>query len=264
VRRGGRWVSITEFSVEENVRDGVFRFAPPLIERSPRPKTLYLMWRAFQVVFADIADPRSFPPLSESPSPADLALYVRYVSAAEELAESQLLCGDDWMTITWDGESGEVQTEASFTSTEITRGFATLLRQFDARKESASFQVVSGRLRKAAAATTDGMADRRCGQIDAWRAAQGQLHAVELHRLGRRAVDPALEYGNDHPPTYYLSAYNYGELIHWGEKRDVVAQWGESDLDKHRQRMAFLDAATGLAYLYIGFSELVRTAIARV
>lgn len=243
------------------MRDGIFRFAPPLIERSPRPKTLYLMWRAFQHVFADIAVPRSFPPLSEEPDVRELMLYRRYVAAAEELAESELLCGNDQVTVRWDNETGVEQVEASFTSKEITRGFATLLRQFDAKDESASFQVVSGRLRKASKGTPDGKADERCRQIDAWRSAQGRLHAIELTRLARRAVAPALEYGNEHPPTYYLSAYNYGELIHWGSKRDVLAQWEQDAFHKHRERFAFLEAATGLAYLYIGFSEVVRMAI---
>jgi hypothetical protein len=36
-----------------------------------------------------------------------------------------------------------------------------------------------------------------------------------------------LEYGNQHPPTYYLSAYN-GEL-HWGRKRGVLAAWEQDE-----------------------------------
>ncbi len=251
---------MTDYSVEQNVEDGIFRFTPPLIGRSPRPKNLYLMWRAFQHVFSDIVDPQTFPPLPDRPSGDDFEMYERYVLAAEELAESELLCGEDWLTTTWDA-SGTIETEASFTSKEITRGFAGLLRQFDSPHEKASFGRVRGGLRVASAASTDGKADARCSQLDAWGRARGRLHGTELARLARRAVAPALEYGNRHPPTHYMSVYNYGDLLHWGKKRDVFAKWEQDEFSKHHERMAFLEAATGLAYLYIGFSELVRTAV---
>ena len=130
---------ITDYTVAENVEDGIFRWSPPLIEKSPRPKALYLNWRAFHVVFPDIPDPRSFPLLPTWPSHPDVGLYERYIGAAEELAESELLCGDDSMTVKWHEDSGE-SIETSFSSKEITRGFATLLRQFDAQGEEASFQ----------------------------------------------------------------------------------------------------------------------------
>lgn len=254
-------MEITAFSVEENVKAGVFRFAPPLIDRSPDPKALYLMSRAFQVVFDDIADPRAFPPLPAPHAEGDLAIYRRYIEAAEELAESQLLCGSDNVTIRWDSTTGIEEVEGNFTSKEITRGFAVLLRQFDSKDEPASFQTVSGRLRKASKAATDDRSDERCRQIDAWRRAQGALHGTELQRLTRRKLDPALEYGSEHPPTYYLSAYNYGELIHWDRGRETIATWEQDPFHRSVQRYAFLEAATGLAHLYIGFSEVVRTAI---
>lgn len=77
----------------------------------------------------------------------------------------------------------------------------------------------------------------------------------------RRKVNPELEYGNNHSPTYYLSAYRYGDLIHWDSKREVIAAWETDPFYRHHERMAFLGAAAGLAHLYIGFSELVRAAI---
>src|SRR5438046_4068950 len=88
-KREGRLVDITTFSVEEAVQNGTFRWEPPLIERSPRPKALYLVWRSFQLVFDDIDDPATFPPIQD-PMPSDaVAVCRRYVEAAEELAESE-------------------------------------------------------------------------------------------------------------------------------------------------------------------------------
>ena len=70
-----------------------------------------------------------------------------------------------------------------------------------------------------------------------------------------------MEHGSEHPPSYYLSAFNYGDLIHWDRKRDVLEKWGESEVEKHMQRYAFVEAAASMALAYIGFSEVVRRAI---
>lgn len=254
-------VPITSFSVEEAVQNGTFRWAPVLIERSPRPTALYLMWRSFQFVFDEIDDPRSFPPLPAPPTVEDMTVFRRYIVAAEELAESELFCADDSMSVRIDDETGAEEVTSRFTSKEITRGFAVLLRQFDSSDEPASFQRASGRLRKLSGEMIDSHERRRCQQIDAWRKAQGVLQTTELPRLARRKIAPAMEYGSDHPPTYYLSTYNYGELIHWDRGRETLAAWEADAFDQAHQRMAFLEAAIGLAYVYIGFSEVVRTAI---
>jgi hypothetical protein len=233
---------------------------PPSDGALPAPDAFVFWWRMLQYVFPDLHDPHSFPPLAKTPEAADMELFRRYIAAGEEMAASELLCADDEMTVYF-GNENEERIRAIETSKEITRGFTTLLRQFDANEEPASFQVVSGRLRKLSMEAIDGNANERCTEIDAWRKAQSRLHATELQRLVRRKVDPNLEFGSDHPPTYYLSAYRYGDLIHWDSKREVIAAWEKDPFHKHRARMFFLEAASGLAHLYIGFGELVRTAI---
>ena len=58
-----------------------------------------------------------------------------------------------------------------------------------------------------------------------------------------------------------LSAFNYGDLIHWDRKREVLDKWGESEIEKQRQRFCLVEAATSIALVCIGFSEVVRRAI---
>ena len=264
-RREGNVVPITSFSVEEAVENGTFRWEPVLIDRSPDPKMLYLMWRAFQLVFDQIGDPRTFPRLPQEPSGEDMVTFRRYLSAAEDLAESQLFCGSDGYTVRWraatDTAEESEEIEPRFTSKEITRGFSVLLRQFDSNGERASFQRVSGLLRKLSGEMIDGHEGRRCEQIDAWRKAQGTLRGTDLRQLTTRKIAPGMEIPKQHPPTYYLSAYNYGELIHWDSGRETVAAWEKDPFHQAHERMAFLEAATGLAYVYIGFSEVVRAAV---
>jgi hypothetical protein len=183
-RSEGRTVPITSYSVEEAVANGTFRFAPPLIDRSPRPKALYVVWRAFQFVFDEIDDPATFPPI-QVPLPDDaLDICRRYVAAAEDLAESELLCGDDEITIRWDRDDGE-SVESRFTSKEITRGFSVLLRQFDSNDERASFHNVYRALSTASAATTDSHAQRRARHLEGWLQAR-RLKAAAGLRLRNR------------------------------------------------------------------------------
>jgi hypothetical protein len=256
-KQEGRLGHITDFDVEEAVRNGTFRWAPPLIERSPRPKTLYLVWRSFQIVFDDIDDPATFPPIQDALAPGGITVCRRYIEAAEELSESELLCGSDRITISWNPEDGE-SVDATFTSKEITRGFAALLRQFDSNEERASFHAVNNFLRDASMATADSHGPRRCRHLHAWRSARGQLQGAEIQRLARRKL--GMEYGNEHSSSYYLSAYNYGDLIHWDRKREVLKKWSADEVQKNLQRFAFVEAATSVALAYIGFSAIVRRA----
>jgi hypothetical protein len=71
---------ITSFSVEEAAENGTFRWAPVLIEHSPRPTALYLMWRSFQFVVDQLDDPRLFPPLPSAPTDEEMTVFRRYIA----------------------------------------------------------------------------------------------------------------------------------------------------------------------------------------
>ena len=255
-KREGRTVEITSFTVEEAVANGTFRWAPPLIDRSPRPNVLYLVWRGFQFVFDDIGDPATFPPIQDPLSPDALDICRRYIDAAEDLAESELLCGDDQITITWDKDDGE-SVESSFTSKEITRGFSVLLRQFDSNDERASFHNVYRVLSTASASTTDSQGPRRPRHLEHWLKARRALQKAEIQRLARRKM--GMEFGNEHSPSFYFRAFNYGDLVHYGKQAGTLAAWTPEELQRHR--FGFVEAAASIALVYIGFSEVVRRAI---
>ncbi len=60
-------------------------------------------------------------------------------------------------------------------------------------------------------------------------------------------------------PEQVLSAYFYGEHIHWDQGSQVEA-WAKDPLDDARHRLLFLQAIGQLSSLYIGFAALVVTA----
>jgi hypothetical protein len=62
-------------------------------------------------VFDAIEDPATFPPIHDTLSAELLEISRRYIDAAEELAESELLCGSDSITISWDQNERERRVE---------------------------------------------------------------------------------------------------------------------------------------------------------
>jgi hypothetical protein len=75
----------------------------------------------------------------------------------------------------------------------------------------------------------------------------------------------ALAYDEEHSPAYLLRLYNYGDLIHRDSgKSAVVAEFERDPYIESDRRLAYLDAASGLAHLYIGFAELARAAVGQI
>jgi hypothetical protein len=244
-------------------------FEPPFIALAADPAAVEFWWRSMQYVFPDLVDPRSFPPLADEIDPTDLEVLRRYTQAAEEMAESLQLSGSDQLTVRLDDDSGAEEITADFTHKENRRGFTLLLRQFDSQQEQegANFTKVRKLLETAATASIDGDGEARLDQIATWQKARGRLQAFSLPRLVRQKTQKdgiaALDYPEQHPPSYYMSAYNYGDLIHWDKQKRVIAEWESDPFEAEWQKIAFLQAAAGLAHLYTGFGELVKAAIAR-
>lgn len=69
-----------------------------------------------------------------------------------------------------------------------------------------------------------------------------------------------LDYQEEDPPSALLSAFDYGDLLHWGRRRSVVEEWNADEFIAGERRLAFLAAAVALAHVYIGFGVLTQTA----
>jgi hypothetical protein len=106
--------------------------------------------------------------------------------------------------------------------------------------------------------------------LKAWRSAAATLHRKSLNQLIRDKLVveeqlPAFAYDEEHAPVDLLRIYNYGDLIHWDTERSGELAALECDpFTASDRRLAFLDGASGLAHLYIGFAELARAAIGRL
>jgi hypothetical protein len=246
------------------------KFPAPLSHLAPNPEGFEFWWKMLEFVFS-LPSPATFPALPVTSKKADLDVLIRYTQAAEELAQSELLSGRNEVTVHVPDESNERErVEAAFSSNEITRGFTVLFRQFHSKEKAdpARFVRVHEILRQANDAAGDTQVVERKRQLDAWRKARASLLQENLKvRVGQKLRDErrmpsGIPGEGQMSPTSLITAYQYGDLIHWGKQRSRLAVVRGDPFQEAHQRMSFLEAVTGLAHIYIGFSLVVRSALA--
>ncbi len=251
--------------------DVIVPFPPPLEEHVAEPQVFEFWWKQLHYVFG-LPNPRKFPPLTDMLSPDERVTVERYVYVAAELAGSGLLNAlqEGFNVRLPEGTYGPEEVVRDFSRTDLQVGFAGLLRQCDSTKERASFHRVMGILTRKADAVHDDAREMRLAHLKAWRDAAKKLRLKSLNQLIRDKLVAdegllAFAYNEEHSPGYLLSLYSYGELIHWdSDKSAVVAEFGRDPYIESDRRLAYLDAASGLAHLYMGFAELARAAVGPV
>src|ERR1019366_7980191 len=142
-------------------------FEPPLIDLADEPVGYRYWWRQIVYVF-DIDDPRLAPPLPSPLPPDDLECVQRFVSTSRDLADSGVVSSVGGADISIDDATGQESVVVDFPRRDLQAGFTTFLRQCQGTRDEARFDVVYGRLRRAAAGASDTRAQERIRQLDAW------------------------------------------------------------------------------------------------
>jgi hypothetical protein len=255
---------VTASGPEGLVDRRTLKFSVPMLSASTAPDAFRFWWKQLDYVFG-LPDPDSFPTLRTGLSADGRALAERYLNTAGALARSRVLNAlGKGLTVREQGASGDFDVESRFIDKEIQVGFAGLLRQFDSKREPASFGRVCDALWLAASATEDGLRGDRLEQLARWREVVKRLNGKSLNQLLRDKMvahgAEVLNYKEPDSPEFLLSAYAYGDLLHWDRQRTVVAAWEEDKFDGPDRRLAFLSAAAVLAHVYLGFAALIRAA----
>jgi hypothetical protein len=257
---------VTTTGPEQLVTEQPLPFPAPLAEQGSDAGAFEFWWKQLAFVF-ELPDPQTFPALPD-PLPDERQTVVdRYISVAEELAQSRVIgAAEEGFTVRIDDHTDETaEVLARLPSKEIQLGFAGLLRQLDSKDEHASFSKTCDAIWLAADAAKDRHHTSRLDQLQAWRRAAGQLHANSLNQVLRKKLVSehgfaVLDYEEMHTPQFLLSAYGYGDFLHWGRKKGVVAAFEQDELSAAEHRSAFLTGAMGLAHLYMGFAVVARAA----
>lgn len=263
-------ITVTATSVQTVAARQPLRW-PAVVPSAACDQNAFLFnWRRVQFVFRDLPDPRTFPPYPPGTVPAaDVAVLRRFRQQAVHLAESRVVNDGASMEVRFpDGpNSGDPNVDYTFPAQDLIAGFSVGFRQCYSPDEPASFAKTTGVLWRATKTAPDGRHDQRAEHLRAWARAQGQLRAYNLMTLCSRALhggdtgNPLVEERQGEPPEFVISAFNYGADIHWGDKKDTVAAWNNDTFLGPHQRMQYFETAGTLAFIYLGLSELIQTAV---
>jgi hypothetical protein len=243
-------------------------FEPPLIQLADEPVGYRYWWRQIVYVF-DIDDPRLAPALPSPLPPEDLERVERFVSTSRDLAQSGVVSSVGGAKISIDDATGQESVVADFPRRDLQAGFTTFLRQCQGPKDEARFDAVYRQLERAAAGASDTRAKERLRQLDVWRGVVNAARKKSLNQLVRdRLVAEEdwkiWDYQEPVRPEEIVRRLNYGDLIHWGKTRDMIAKPSEDESEAAMQRTEFFNAALGLAHISIGFGEFARALITPV
>lgn len=246
---------------QQIVEEARLRFPPPYVECSTNPKGFEFHWIKMQYAF-NLPDPATIQPIKEGLDERDSASIRRFVDTCRELSSYSLLNHGGGVSVTWDETKGE-SVEIDNPPKEALRGFSVLFRQIH-DDTNASFKVVSTILERLAARAQDEGKEDRQDFVRRWRAARRALVQRSLHDIAQskilraKGAPPELADRNaKHSPLELLSLFNYGEYIHWGEKRDKHAAIVRDPTHAALLEFDFHMVMIGLAHFYLGYAKVL-------
>lgn len=259
----------TDFEDRERLiaEEARLRFPPPYVEYSSEKQGFYFHWSKLQYVFA-LPDPATFHRIPVTLALKDLDAVRRYVQACKELSTYTLLNYGGGITVHWTPESESVKVETP--PKETLRGFTVLFRQIHSDSgEPASFKVVRSILSSASAKAEDGHKDARMEVIKQWSRARAALLQRSLTNLAQAKIhgalsgqqDAAWSVGEGMTPLQLISLFNYGEYIHWGDRRDEHAALFKDEVGAAFAEFHFQETLIGLSHFYFGYAKLLEIAL---
>ena len=262
-----RYATIRASSYESLALGTVVPYSLPFAKFGDE-KAFSYWWRLLYFAF-ELPSPYDFP---APPGLLDAEFLHRYCDAAREMASSACLAYPSSVSVEAhrDNDGHWVEMVSSdFPSSEVVRGFIALFRQFYSDGELASFAKVRNALIISATEASDSDASRRMAELRTWGKAHSRLLAYNLMELvGQRLIDEGRLGPEGIPsggkPKEIISAFAYGDQLHWGDQREVVSRWEADQFFGPWNRMHLLEITAGLAYFYMGFAIIVARSIGRL
>lgn len=260
-------MKITAVSYDALALDTVVPFPLPLVRFSRNPDGFDYWWKLLFFTF-ELPSPYE---MARPPQFAITDALHRYVDAACELASSSCLAYQAQVQVDVRNEKDAGQTETvtfDLPPGELVRGFLALFRQFYSSDELASFAKIRAHLMAASKSADDQGAEQRVARLKAWGKAHSGLLANNLKDLvARRLADHGLLAADFDPgggkPRELISAFAYGEHLHWGDQRQVVSRWEADQFAGPMNKLRLLEITAGLAHFYMGFAVIVAHWIGR-
>ncbi|MBB2914870.1 hypothetical protein FHS43_006182 [Streptosporangium becharense] len=251
-------------TVEAYILDKItLPFAPPYIETSTQPESFEMWWKWLTYVF-DLSDPAGAPVLTLPLSKDDQSLIDRYLRSVDDLLESSLLNVGQSFAYNVTAEGVKEILEKEFLSREVSRGVTVTFRQLHSTKEVACFSRVYNVLYKRLDGQPPRVREEGQRMVAQWREAHNKLQGHSLLQLVRKKMiaqgvmgGQYRPFGYELPPEQLISLYQYGDLIHWGKKRDELAEVADDPILEGLYRITFMEVMLVFAHIYMGFAKVI-------
>lgn len=221
----------------------------------------------------DVADPRSFPPISASLSLDQRRVLRRYVETARVLAASTQLSAADRMSVSFERNDDDTFTEevdAFFSAPDVTAGFLAYFRQLYDQDERASFSHAMAIVMECISVSSAEASTEADEELRRWGRMVRKLRSQPKMKLLMQALHesgewPALDEHDEasfkgRNPEQIISQYLYGQHLHWDRHAETLDERKASPFLDAWHRMWFLEAVCGLAHAYLGFATLLESA----
>jgi hypothetical protein len=186
----------------------------------------------------------------------------RYVTTSDRLIHTTMLNSNSELQIHL--MSGEITKNVP--ADDATVGFSALFRQIFKGNEEASFDRVRNALSKAA--NEIGKTDA-CNVLKTWKRTHQTLRTRHLrslmHDLARKAGLPTSDDDGSRigaaqqlSPEKLIEAYLHGDMLHWGDGRDLLAEWAKTEHGEAEMEFQMRGDINTLAHFYLGFSDIAR------
>jgi hypothetical protein len=157
---------------------------------------------------------------------------------------------------------------ADMPSHEAFTGFSVTFRQIHNAGDEASFSKVFKFIEQATGQLDQAQAQEARMILQRWREARGKLMNKMMTTLICERLQPP---NSPHipkslqgvKPEEVIMNFNYGDTLHWGERRESLAAMTNDPHNETFYRHACIVAMIELSHFYFGFAELVLSALGK-
>jgi hypothetical protein len=240
---------------------------PPLLSFGHTGVTSFQRhWEKLSFVF-ELPDQAVFPAIGIDEDKREIA--ERFVRMCRRMADFTVV-NEDATLLVWEAAEGWNIAIVNHPTDEMSLGTSAVFRQLHNEQEEASFSRVWNALSKVASALPEPHRTERISVLKKWKTVRAELTKHTLQSLTAAKVsgaeldtDPAVSFGNIKPDNL-IRLFNYGDTLHFGDKRQELVSLLEDGFDEAYFRYGALISILGLSQLYFGFAVLVDAALGGV
>jgi hypothetical protein len=261
-------VTVKAIPLADWIRPVELRFEPPLQSFGSSQKGFDYHWQQLTYLF-ELDDPKKFSPLHAVLTVDEGERLRRYLATCRALAGYRLI-NDDHSFNMYHAKGEETDSlKVTLPTHEEFSGFSATFRQVHNDGEPASFiktwKLLNKALNEASITHEERMEHRRI--IKDWKTARNALKLNAAATLIAEKSVPNLKPDSPRPlkgivPEDLIQRYNYGDTLHWGDKRGELAELMNGDpFHASFYKYCCTCTMTSLSHLYFGFAELVAAAL---